>query len=65
MIAQMGSRGPVAGTPPYMPPEQWLGLDAVEPASDVYALGVLLFELFAGVGGRVRAIPTHRTRCWY
>ena len=52
VIAQMGSRGPVAGTPPYMPPEQWLGLDAVEPASDVYALGVLLFELFAGVGGR-------------
>ena len=35
-----------------MPPEQWLGLDAVEPASDVYALGVLLFESFAGVGGR-------------
>ncbi len=52
VIAQMGSRGHVAGTPPYMPPEQWLGLDAVEPASDVYALGVLLFELFAGVGGR-------------
>ena len=52
VIAQLGSRGAVAGTPPYMPPEQWLGLDAVEPASDVYALGVLLFELFAGVGGR-------------
>ena len=52
MIEQMGSRGLVAGTPPYMPPEQWLGLDAVEPASDVYALGVMLFELFAGVGGR-------------
>jgi serine/threonine protein kinase len=45
----VGSRGPVAGTPAYMAPEQWLGLDAVGPASDIYALGVLLFELFAGV----------------
>jgi serine/threonine protein kinase len=45
----VGSRGQVAGTPHYMAPEQWLGLDAVGPATDVYALGVLLFELFAGV----------------
>jgi serine/threonine protein kinase len=45
----VGSRGPVAGTPPYMAPEQWLGMKAVGPATDVYALGVLLFELFAGV----------------
>ena len=45
----VGSRGLVAGTPPYMAPEQWLGMDAVGPATDVYALGVLLFELFAGV----------------
>ena len=52
VIARMGSRGQVGGHATLMPPEQWLGLDAVEPASDVYALGVLLFELFAGVGGR-------------
>ena len=45
----IGSRGPVAGTPQYMAPEQWLGMDAVGPATDTYALGVLLFELFAGV----------------
>ncbi|HET9753646.1 MAG TPA: protein kinase family protein, partial [Myxococcales bacterium] len=45
----VGSRGPVAGTPQYMAPEQWLGLNAVGPATDIYALGVLLFELFAGV----------------
>src|SRR5690348_10722907 len=45
----VGSRGPVAGTPQYMAPEQWLGMDAVGPATDLYALGVLLFELFAGV----------------
>ncbi len=52
IIVRMGSRGPVAGTPPYMPPEQWLGMEAVEPASDVYAFGVVLFELFAGVSGQ-------------
>lgn len=46
--ADIGSRGPVAGTPPYMAPEQWLGLDAVVPATDLYAFGVLLYELFAG-----------------
>lgn len=47
----IGTAGPVVGTLPYMPPEQWRGIDAIVPASDVYALGVLLFELFAGVDG--------------
>ena len=64
MMAQMGSRGPVSGTLPYMPPEQWLGLDAVEPASDVYALGYCSSSSSLALVG-VRAIPTHRTRCWY
>ena len=45
----VGTRGLVAGTPPYMAPEQWLGMDAIGPATDVYALGILIFELFAGV----------------
>ncbi|WP_371781023.1 serine/threonine-protein kinase [Streptosporangium subroseum] len=44
------------GTPPYVAPERLTGTTA-EPASDVYALGVLLFEMLTGS-------PPYPERTW-
>lgn len=40
--------GFVSGTPDYMAPEQAVGDPNVGPAADMFALGVIAFEMFAG-----------------
>src|SRR5262249_12657876 len=41
------SEGSWIGTPAYMAPEQWTS-EGAGPASDVYALGVVAYEMLAG-----------------
>jgi len=61
-------RGTTMGTPTYMPPEQWETNGTVHPKSDVYACGVIFYELMNGsppfsakyIG---QLMEQHKTQC--
>jgi len=40
--------GFTVGTPGYMSPEQGMGLDTIDSRADIYALGVMVFEMATG-----------------
>jgi eukaryotic-like serine/threonine-protein kinase len=40
--------GATIGTPPYMSPEQWRGTSSVDHQTDLWAIGIILFEMVAG-----------------
>ena len=40
--------GMIMGTPPYMAPEQWVPLSEIDHRVDLYALGVIFFEMLCG-----------------
>ncbi len=48
MRSQLSIPKPHPGTPAYMSPEQEIAGSYLRPASDVYALGLILFEMLAG-----------------
>jgi serine/threonine protein kinase len=46
--AQLTAAGAILGTPRYVAPEAMFASGTVDPRSDLYALGCVMYELFAG-----------------
>lgn len=48
LLIEVGTRGKIFGSPHYISPEQAISSAVVVPQSDLYAVGVILYEMFTG-----------------
>jgi serine/threonine protein kinase len=48
LLTELGTRGEILGSPRYVAPEQVVSSANVVPQSDLYAVGVILYEMFTG-----------------
>jgi len=46
---ELTNQGNLIGTPGYMSPEQIKGIQTIDPRSDVFSLGVIMYQLFSNV----------------
>jgi serine/threonine protein kinase len=48
LLTEVGTRGEIFGSPHYVAPEQAISSAGVVPQSDLYSIGVILYEMFTG-----------------
>lgn len=48
LLTDVGTRGEIFGTPHYIAPEQAISSAGAVPQSDLYSVGVMLYEMFTG-----------------
>lgn len=49
LLEDVGTQGEIFGTPHYIAPEQAISSAGAVPQSDLYAVGVIVYEMFTGV----------------
>ncbi|MDM8528390.1 protein kinase [Anaerolineales bacterium HSG24] len=49
LLEDVGTQGEIFGTPHYIAPEQAISSAGAVPQSDLYAIGVMMYEMFTGV----------------
>jgi serine/threonine protein kinase len=48
LLIEVGTRGEIFGSPHYIAPEQAISSAGAVPQSDLYAVGIILYEMFTG-----------------